>query len=123
MTNQEIFDVVDAINSIKKEKVKLNVKLSYELAKIKKILNPYYEAIIDTRQKKFIEHGDFDEKGDIIVAKDEVEDLKKDLKELFEIDNEVKVSKIALEEFEESGLNFDIIDNLMPIITDLSIIK
>lgn len=118
MTNQEIFDVLEALNDIKKSKAVFNVNTSYKLSTIKKILKPYYESIIDTRKEKFIQHGDFDEQGNIVVAKDEVKDLEQEIIDLFNIENDIKINKIKLQDLNDCNLPFDIIDKLIPIIEE-----
>lgn len=116
MTNKEILNTYEALSKLNKSDIKFNIKVSYKLAKNKKILQPFYEAIISARYKKLIEIGEQNKDGTITIPNEKIDEADKIIKDLFEIDNKIELEKISLEELEEYDLEFDIIDGLYNII-------
>ena len=116
MTNREITDVYETLLKLNRNDIKFNIKTSYKLAKNKKILQPFYDAIMSTRQSKLLEFGERNDDGTITVPYDKVDETNKLLDDLFKIDNKIEVEKLDLEELEGYDLEFDIIDGLYSII-------
>ena len=117
MTNEEILKVYKGIADLIEAKIPLNIKVSYTLAKDKKLLTPYVEIIETERIKIYNKHGT-QEDGNIVVAKENIPELEKDIKELMEVNNKVEITKILLSDFGENEIGIEILEELMPIIID-----
>ena len=110
--------VYRGINKINESEMKLNIKLSYTLAKNLKQLQPIAEAIENEQKKIFLKYGNEQANGEITVPKERAEELLNDLKELLAIDNKVEITKITLSDFDTDVIDFSIINDLIPIIID-----
>ena len=118
MTNEEILKVFQGITALVNNKIILNIKTSYTLAKNRTILIPFVQTIEAERIKLYERYGIQTEDGDIKVSNENMPNLEKDLKELFSIENKVNIVKIKIEDLQEAEISIDILENLMPIIIE-----
>lgn len=119
MKNKEVYDLYEGLYEISQNQdLKFNIKLCYSFAKNKNILEPFYNAIIETRQRFLSKYGTPQENGDgWTVAKDRMDDFLKEWNDFMNIDNFVVLQHIKLEELEdEEKLGIDLMEKLLPII-------
>ena len=62
------------------------------------------------RQKILMEYGTKDKDGDIVILKENIEEVSQKINELMDIENDVEVSMISLEDLEEYELNMEDIE-------------
>ena len=126
----------------------LPVKTSYSISKIKRNIHNYMEEGKALFIKILKEHCELDEKGNVktqmspevkeadkvieaskpipgtyIVKPDMEESFKKKLEDFMSIECPIEVNKITLQELSDEKVSANLLANLDPIITDLSIIK
>lgn len=103
LTNERIVDSVDTLKEL--NNAKLPVKVAYAITKnINKIDNEL-KAYIEEKSKLIDKYGEkdkegklkIDEKGNIPLKKEYIEDYNKDIKELLSIENEVDIHMIQLD--------------------------
>lgn len=102
LTNERIVDSVDTLKEL--NNAKLPVKVAYAITKnINKIDNEL-KAYIEEKSKLIDKYGEkdkegklkIDEKGNIPLKKEYIEDYNKDIKELLSIENEIDIHMIEL---------------------------
>lgn len=109
ITNRDILLLYETINSLEKEpKIAFTIKVSYALAKNKKIIEPDVEVIEQLRKNIFLEFGKPNENGDIIIPWDKSEEMNKKLEELMSIESEKDLILISLDEMIDSEEKIDV---------------
>lgn len=117
MTNKEIFNLYEGLYELSQDRdLKFGVKISYIFAKNKNILEPFYNAIIDTRQKLLNKYGEAQENGDWHVSKEKMDIFMSEWDSFMKIDNFVIIDKIDIEELEGEKIGIDLMEKLLPII-------
>ena len=104
MTNKDILKVYNGIQELIDSKVPLNIKTGYLLAKNKRLLEPFAEAIEEQQLKLYKKYGHEEDNG-IKVENKNVPALQRELKELFDIENIVNISKIPIQGFEDNSID------------------
>lgn len=117
MTNEEIMRVYQGITELINNKIVLNIKTSYILAKNKSVLTSFVQVIEDERIKIYNKYGIRTE-DTITVPKEKIPDLEKDVNELFSIENKVPITKIKIDDLADAEIGMDILERLMPIIIE-----
>lgn len=118
MTNEQILNIFEGLNLLVENKIPLNIKTSYILAKDKKIITEFYNLIDEKRIELYKKYGKVQDDGTINIPKENFTLLENDLKELFQIENKIPITKIKLEDLGNENINIDIIEKLLPIIID-----
>ena len=118
INNKEILDVMQGLVALTQEKIPLNIKTSYVLARNKKTLSSYVDIIKEKQIELYRKWGTEDDEHNITVPKDKIPELEQDLDELFTIDNQISLITLKLEDFGEVELPFDILEKLLPIIEE-----
>ena len=118
MKNQEIFDLYEGLCELSQdEDLKINIVTSFRLAKNKKIIQPFYESIYETRVKLFEKYGEPTENGGWFVPKDRVDKFKAEFDALMNTETFINVEKIPISSFNEEGkVNIEIMEKLIPLI-------
>lgn len=117
MTNKEIFNLYEGLYKLSQDKdLKFGVKISYIFAKNKNILEPFYNAIIDTRQKLLNKYGEAQENGDWRVTKEKMDIFMSEWDSFMKIDNFIAIDKINIEELSEEKIGINLMEKLLPII-------
>lgn len=117
MTNKEIFNLYEGLYELSQDKdLKFGVKISYIFAKNKNILEPFYNAVIDTRQKLLNKYGEAQENGDWRVNKEKMDIFMSEWDSFMKIDNFIAIDKINIEELSEEKIGIDLMGKLLPII-------
>lgn len=117
MTNKEIFNLYEGLYELSQDKdLKFGVKISYIFAKSKNILEPFYNAIIDTRQKLLNKYGEVQENGDWRVSKEKMDIFMSEWDSFMKIDNFVAIDKINIKELEGEKIDIQLMEKLLSII-------
>ena len=113
MKNGEVIELYEALNRICAQKdLKLKVSLGYTLLKNKEKLYPEAKIIYDMRQKILMEYGTRDKNGDIVVLRENIDEVNQKINELMDIDNLVDIIKISFEDIENYELNIEDIEGI-----------
>lgn len=64
------------------------------------------------RQKILMEYGTKDKNGDIVVLRENIDEVNQKIKELMDIDNLVDIIKISFEDIENYELNIEDIEGI-----------
>lgn len=116
MKNGEILKLYETLQRISENKdLKFNVKTGYILARNKEKLRQEAIIIYDERRKIIMEHGRVEGK-EIIVPNEYIEEVNKKINELMEIENDVEVTKVPINLFDNIELNMEDIEGLSGII-------
>lgn len=116
MTNEEIIQIFSGISQLREEKIKLNVRMSFNIANIYQKLLPQVRLIEDERRKILLEYGIKNEDGTITIPRENIDKANQQINELMNIENIFEIQKIKLEDFGDIDLSYEIIENLTPII-------
>jgi len=110
-------DIISLYENLQKVGSKiLPVKTSFALVKNMKVLEPTYNAIIETRDSIYKTHGELQSDGTILIPTELVPVANKDLTELSEISVLVDLEAIPLSSLEGSSWTLDEISGIYPII-------
>lgn len=118
MTNEEILSVMKGLDDLNKLNVPLNIKVSYNLAKIKSVLRPLAGLIQEKQMELYRKYGERSDNNTIKVPVEKMPFLEADLKELLDIENEVNITKVKIHDFGDIEILFDIIEELIPVIEE-----
>ena len=117
MTNKEIFNLYEGLYELSQDKdLKFGVKISYIFAKNKNILEPFYNAIVDTRQKLLNKYGEPQDNGDWHVSKEKMDIFMNEWNAFMEIENFVNLDKVKIEDLEGEKIGIELMEKLLPII-------
>lgn len=117
MKNKEIFDLYEGLYEIGQDKsLKFEIRATYILAKNKNILEPYYNAIIDTRQKILEKYGEQQEGGEWRVEKEKMDIFMREWNAFMEIENFINIEKVGIEELKGGEIGIELMGKLLPII-------
>ena len=117
MKNKEIFSLYEGLYEISQDKdLKFGIKVSYMMAKNKNLLEPYYNAIVDTRQKLLEKYGEAQDNGDWHVGKDKLEIFMGEWNAFMNIENFVNIEKIKIDSLEGEKIGVELTEKLLPII-------
>lgn len=119
MKNSEIYDLYEGLVLLGRDKdLKFNAKISFYLAKNKNILEPLYNAIVDTRFQVLEKYGERQENGDYKVSVENMEEFTKEWDSFMNIDNIVTLNNINIDDFKDEKINIDLVEKLMPILKE-----
>ena len=118
MKNQEIYDLYEGLATIAQDsELKFEARISFYLAKNKNLLEPYYNAIIETRTKVLKKYGEPTEDGNWFVHKDKMKDFTKEWEDFMNIEDIIDLQKINIEDL-KTQINIEVMRKLLPIIKD-----
>lgn len=117
MTNKEILKVIKGLDDLSQLKLALNIKTSYNLARIKVILSPFVDTIQEKQMELYKKYGEEND-GTITVPKEKIPHLETELDELLNIENKVQLVKLKLDDFGDTEIPFDVIEELLPVIIE-----
>jgi hypothetical protein len=118
MKNKDIYDLYEGLTIIGQDKeLKFDAKTSFYLARNKNLIEPYYNAIVETRRKLLDKYGEPEEGGNWFVPKEKVEEFTREWDSFMNIENIVNLQKISVEDF-KSQINIKIMGKLLSIIEE-----
>lgn len=103
MKNGEVLKLFNALENISNNpNLKFNFTVGYALAKNRELLRTEAEIIYDLRKKIFNEFGKVSENGDLVIPKENIDQVNSKINELMEVENSVQILSIPITAFEES---------------------
>lgn len=115
--DKDIYDLYEGLYEISQDKeLKFGIRISYTFAKNKNLLQPYYDAIVDTRQKILEKYGEPQDNGDWHVNKEKMEVFMSEWNAFMEIENFVNLEQIKIEDLEGEKIGVNLMEKLLPII-------
>ena len=119
MKNKDIYNLYEGLYEISQDKeLKFNIKTSYILAKNKHILEPFYNAISETKEKLINKYGKPKEDGTWFVSKEDVPNFTKEWNNFMDMDNFINLESIRLQDLEEEKLGIELMEKLLKIINN-----
>lgn len=116
MKNGDVLQAYETLNRISENKdLKFSVALGYTIIKNKEKLRQEAVIIYKMRQDIIMEHGRLDGK-DIVVPNEYIDEVNKKINDLMEIENDVEITLIPIEWFDDVELNMEDIEGLSKII-------
>ena len=118
--NNQIYNLYESLYFIitNKKNNEIPVVDGFNICKNERILEPYYTALIEMRQTILQKYGTINSDGQIILPSELIEQVNIELNELLSIDNEIQLQPIPLESLRNLYLPLEIIQGLMPIISE-----
>lgn len=117
MTNNEIIDLYEGLYEISQNPdFKLNAKTCFVLAKNKNLLQPFYDSVIEARQKLIEKYGERQEDGNWFISNEKLIEFKTEFKSLMNIQTFLTIENIALVDLENEKINLELMRKLLPII-------
>ena len=112
MKNGEVLELYETLQRIGQNKeLQFSVALGYIMAKNKEKLRQEVTIIYGLRRDIIMEHGRIDGK-DIVVPNEYVDEVNKKVNDLLEIENDVEITKVPIDLFENIELNIEDIEGL-----------
>lgn len=118
MKNKDIYDLYEGLATIGQDNgLKFDARTSFYLARNKNLLEPYYNAIVETRTRILEKYGEAKEDGNWFVPKSKIEEFTREWDAFMSIENIVNLQKIKIEDF-QTQVNIEIMGKLLPIIEE-----
>lgn len=112
MKNGEVIELYETLQRISENKdLKFNVALGYTMARNKEKLRQEATIIYKMRRDIIMEHGQADGK-DITVPAEYVDEVNKKINDLMEIENDIQLTQVPIELFNDIELNMEDIEGL-----------
>jgi hypothetical protein len=116
LTNEQIMNVNQSIKDLLESKVILNIKVSYKLARARKIIQSFANTIQQEQINLYQKYGEPAGENQIRVPAEKLKDFTNELEELMKINNNVEIEPINIDEFGDVEIDFNIMDGLMNIL-------
>lgn len=118
LTNEQILELNQSINDLQESKVVLNIKVSYKLARIKKIIQSFVNTIQQEQMNLYKKYGEPEGEDKIRVPAEKLNDFTNEFEELMKINNNVEIESININEFKDAEIDFNIMNGLMDILIE-----
>ena len=117
LTNAQIVTLNQSLSDLRKSNAVLNIKVSYKLSRIGKVISSFMNTIEQEQMKLYQKYGE-QQDDSIKVGAENIEAFTKEYEDLMSVKNEVEINPIKLEEFGEVEIDFNTIQGLMGIIEE-----
>lgn len=119
MTNKEIMDMYEGLYEIsQKPELQFNIRISYIFAKTKNILEPFYKAIIENKDKILQQYGTSNENGSWHISNEVLKEFEQEWNHLMSIENEIELQQVKLEDFGDTRIGVELLGKILPLIKD-----
>ena len=118
LTNEQIMAVNQSLNDLQESKVVLNIKVSYKLARIKKVIQSYANTIQQEQMLLYKKYGEPEGETKIRVPAEKLDEFTNEFEELLKISNNVEIEPINVDEFGDAEIDFNIMNGLMDILEE-----
>lgn len=118
LTNEQILELNQSLNKLQESKVTLNIKVSYKLARIKKVIQSYVNTIQQEQMLLYKKYGEPEGENKIRVPAEKLNEFTSELEDLMKISNNVEIESIMVNEFGNAEIDFDIMNGLMDILEE-----
>lgn len=117
MKNEDILNLYEGLKEISQNKdLKFDIKTSFILAKNKHVLQPIYDAIIDTRQRIIEKYGELTENNEWRVPNKNIPAFYKEWREFMNMDSFVSLEGISLKDIQSEKIDVGLMEKLLPLI-------
>lgn len=120
ITNDQILTLIKGISELEELDLPLNIKLSYNLAKNRQTLNQYFTLIGQKQLEIYAKYGEKVGRTEYKIPEENIDMAQKALNELGEIQNEINLTKININDFEDNKVPFYVLEKLLPIIEEIN---
>ena len=121
--NGEVLELYETLQRISQNKeLKFSVALGYTMAKNKEKLRQEATIIYGLRRDIIMEHGRIDGK-DIVVPNEYVDEVNKKINDLMDIENDVEVTKVPIDLFDNIELSIKDIEGLSGMIQSFEFVR
>ena len=121
--NGEVLELYETLQRISQNKeLKFSVALGYTMAKNKEKLRQEATIIYGLRRDIIMEHGRIDGK-DIVVPNEYVDEANKKINDLMDIENDVEVTKVPIDLFDNIELSIEDIEGLSGMIQPFEFVR
>lgn len=121
--NGEVLELYETLQRISWNKeLKFSVALGYTMAKNKEKLRQEATIIYGLRRDIIMEHGRIDGK-DIVVPNEYVDEVNKKINDLMDIENDVEVTKVPIDLFDNIELSIEDIEGLSGMIQPFEFVR
>lgn len=118
VTNDQILTLIKGISELEELDLPLNIKLSYNLAKNHQILNQYSTIIGQKQLEIYSKYGEKVGRAEYKIPEENIDMAQNALNELGEIQNEINLTKININDFEDNKVPFYVLEKLLLIIEE-----
>lgn len=119
MKNKDIYDLYEGLCEIGQDKeLKFDIQTSFILAKDKRILEPIYKAIVETRQTALEKYGEPLESGEWRIPKENIKAFTKEWNDFMEMDSFVSLQQITLENIKSEKIGIELMEKLLILINN-----
>lgn len=119
MKNKDILKLYEGLCELEQlQGLHLKARTSYQLAKDKLIIEPFYNLIKKCELDIWKQFGTILDDGNVSVEKDKVGELNKAYDDLMEIETDVNIDKIELNEFDGQGISMELFGKLIRVIKE-----
>ena len=123
MKNGEVLELYETLQRISWNKeLKFSVALGYTMAKNKEKLRQEATIIYGLRRDIIMEYGRIDGK-DIVVPNEYVDEVNKKINDLMDIENDVEVTKVPIDLFDNIELSIEDIEGLSGMIQPFEFVR
>ena len=114
LTNNEVVNLYENLRAAGQKT--LPVQIAFSFVKDTKVLEPYYKAIIETRDTIVRNVGEPQDDGSVVVPQDKIEETNKSLEELGTIETDLNLDMVPLSALTGTSWTLDEINGIYPII-------
>lgn len=118
LTNEQILGLNQSLSDLQESKVVLNIKVSYKLARIKKVIQSYANTIQQEQMNLYKKYGEPEGEDKIRVPAEKLNEFTNEFEELLKISNNVEIEPISVDEFGNVEVDFNIMNGLMDILNN-----
>ena len=119
MLNYDICTLFEGLCELEKdESLSFKAKTSFQLAKNKAALEPYYKLVKKCERDIWLQFGEQDEEGRITINNSKVGEANKALEDLMNVETEVNLAKIDISEFDGMNIPMNVFSKLINIIKE-----
>lgn len=118
LTNERILALNKSLNDLQDSKIALNIRVSYKLARIKRIVQSFVNTIQEEQMKLYKKYGEPQDDDTIKIPAEKMNEFTKDYKELLNINNDVDIEPISVGDLDEVEIDLDIMEGLVDILKD-----
>lgn len=120
MKNGDVITLYETLTKINENSdLKFNVRLGYIMARNREKLRQEAIIIYDQRRKIVMEYGTINDNKDIIIPRDKIDEVNKNINDLMEMDNNVQIDLVSPDDFDDNMMNLSDIEGLMPMFKDI----
>lgn len=116
LSNLDLVSLYEGLQEVKTKTIP--IEIGFLMVKNMKILEPIYQAIIESRTGLLTQVGEIQADGSIKIPQDKIQETNSQLAQLSSIENTLDLSLIKLSALKEASWTLEEIMNIYPIIKE-----